>query len=69
MLSLRRREATLMVNRKDDVFAKKRSNDDGTAGDKANEAKCHRNASLSSTARLFPVRPSPDIDAGQKTIR
>jgi len=71
--TLERDHATLMVNRQDDAFAKKRFGDDGKAGDKAgdkaDEAKCRRNASISSTARLFPVRPSPDIDAGQKSIR
>src|ERR1700748_3733341 len=58
--TLERDHATLIVNRKDDAFAKKRFGDDGKqAGD---EPKCKRNGSLSSTTRLFPVRPPPDID-------
>ena len=65
--TLERDHATLIVNRKDDAFARKRFSDDGKeAGD---EPKCKRNGSNSSTTRLFPVRPSADIDAGQKTFR
>jgi hypothetical protein len=47
----------LIVNRLDDVFAAKRppSNDD-------TDWKCKRSPSTSSTARLFPARPSPDFD-------
>jgi hypothetical protein len=44
------------------VFAKKRWKQDGTEDAKADEAKCRRNLSNSSTARLFPACPSPDID-------
>ena len=62
--------AMLIVNRLDDVFAKKRWNKDGTENDKADAAKCRRNLSISSTARLFPARPSPDIDnLGGASIR
>ncbi len=56
--TLERDHATLIVNRADDVWSKRRSADDG------DEAKCKRNRSISSTARLFPVRPSSDIDSG-----
>jgi hypothetical protein len=44
------------------VFAKKRWKKDGTEDEKADEAKCRRNLSNSSTALLFPARPSSDID-------
>ena len=60
--TLERDHAILIVNRFDDVFAKKRWKQDGTADDKADEAKCRRNLQISSTARLFPARPSADID-------
>jgi hypothetical protein len=39
------RLATLIVNRLDDVFAKKRWKKDGTADEAADEAKCKRNSS------------------------
>ena len=52
----------LIVNRLDDSFARKRWKKDGTADETADEAKCKRNSSISSTARLFPARPSSDID-------
>lgn len=55
--TLERDHATLIVNRLDDVLAKQRGGPDG--GD---EPKCKRNYTISSTARLFPARPSPDID-------
>jgi len=55
--TLERDHATLIVNRLDDVFAKKRF--DSSDPD---EMKCRRSPDRSSTARLFPVRPSPDID-------
>jgi hypothetical protein len=55
--TLERDHATLIVNRLDDVFAKKRF--DSSDPD---EMKCKRSPDRSSTARLFPVRPSPDID-------
>ena len=60
--TLERDHAILIVNRLDDVFAKKRWKQDGTADEKADEAKCRRNLQISSTARLFPARPSSDID-------
>ncbi len=65
--TLERDHATLIVNRKDDAFARKRFGDDGKEA--ADEPKCKRNGSISSTTRLFPVRPSPDIDAAQKSFR
>lgn len=65
--TLERDHATLIVNRQDDAFAKRRARDDDKAPE--DEPKCRRNVSVSSTTRLFPVRPSPDIDAGQKGIR
>jgi len=52
-----RDHATLIVNHLDDVFAKKR---DG--GSRDDDAKYRRRLDNSSTARLFPARPSPDID-------
>jgi len=55
--TLERDHAILIVNRLDDVLAKKRVNADGE-----DESKCKRNYTISSTARLFPARPSPDID-------
>jgi uncharacterized protein YecT (DUF1311 family) len=63
--TLERDHATLIVNRRDDVFARKRSPENG----KGDEPKCSRNPTISSTTRLFPVRPSPDIDEAQKSIR
>jgi uncharacterized protein YecT (DUF1311 family) len=67
--TLERDHAMLIVNRLDDVFAKKRWKKDGTAEDTADEAKCKRNISNSSTARLFPARPSSDIDNPGGSIR
>ncbi|MBR1124935.1 DUF1311 domain-containing protein [Bradyrhizobium lablabi] len=61
--TLERDHATLIVNRQDDVFATKRGEDD------ADEPKCRRNASFSSTARLFPAKPSADIDNLGGSIR
>jgi hypothetical protein len=58
--TLERDHATLVVNRHDDVFAKKRFRSDGALDPNAVEPKCKRISS--STARLFPARPSPDID-------
>ena len=63
--TLERDHATLIVNRQDDVFAKKRDGSD----ESADEAKCQRNYTISSTARLFPARPSPDIDNLGGSIR
>jgi uncharacterized protein YecT (DUF1311 family) len=67
--TLERDHATLIVNRLDDVFAKKRWKKDGTADDTADEAKCKRNSSNSSTARLFPASASADIDNPGGSIR
>ena len=67
--TLERDHATLIVNRQDDVFAKKRWKKDGTADGTADEPKCKRNSANSSTARLFPARPSPDIDSIGGSIR
>ena len=57
--TLERDHASLSVNRLDDVFAKRRQSESGEGGD---GSKCRRNFTISSTARLFPVRPSTDID-------
>ena len=54
--TLERDHAMLIVNRQDDAFARKRDGKD------ADEPKCRRNMANSSTARLFPAKPSPDID-------
>ena len=59
--TLERDHATLIVNRHDDAFARKRGQSKGEDDD-ADEPKCKRNMTNSSTARLFPARPSPDID-------
>ncbi|MDE2376369.1 hypothetical protein [Bradyrhizobium sp.] len=58
----------LIVNRLDDVFARRRHKDGGS-DDGADEAKCKRRLDISSTARLFPARPSPDIDNLPGSIR
>ena len=55
--TLERDHAMLIVNRLDDEFARKRSGDKG-----ADEMKCRRSMAASSTARLFPAKPSADID-------
>ena len=55
--TLERDHAMLIVNRLDDAFAAKRQPSD----DEDNQ-KCKRSPSVSSTARLFPARPSPDFD-------
>jgi uncharacterized protein YecT (DUF1311 family) len=60
--TLERDRATLIVNRQDDIFAKKRA-----PGDE--EGKCKRTPSSSSTARLFPAHPSPDIKDFGASIR
>jgi uncharacterized protein YecT (DUF1311 family) len=60
--TLERDHATLIVNRQDDMFAKKRGPSD-------EEGKCKRTLSASSTARLFPARPSPDIKDFGASIR
>lgn len=54
--TLERDHASLIVNRQDDVFSQKRS-----GADSGDEPKCKRNVTYSSTARLFPAKPSPDI--------
>jgi uncharacterized protein YecT (DUF1311 family) len=56
--TLERDHAMLIVNRQDDAFAAKRQ-----ASDDDDEQKCKRSPGISSTARLFPARPSPDIDS------
>jgi uncharacterized protein YecT (DUF1311 family) len=60
--TLERDGAMLIVNRQDDVFATRRS---GKATD--DEPKCRRLDS--STVRLFPARPSADIDNLPGSIR
>ena len=62
--TLERDHAMLIVNRLDDVFAKKRQ--DSTDSD---EPKCKRSYANSSTARLFPAKPSPDINDFGQSIR
>jgi hypothetical protein len=57
--TLEREHATLIVNRADDEWAKTRSKRQNTA--REDEQKCKRRLDVSSTARLFPVRRSPDI--------
>jgi uncharacterized protein YecT (DUF1311 family) len=59
--SMERDHATLIVNRTDDAAAKRRFKADGSLNPDADEAKCRRSLSISSTARLFPVRRSPDL--------
>ncbi|MGY4473287.1 lysozyme inhibitor LprI family protein [Bradyrhizobium sp. USDA 3364] len=68
--TLERDHAMLIVNRLDDAFAKKRyRKTDGGEDETADEAKCKRRLDNSSTARLFPARPSPDIDNFKGSIR
>ena len=55
--TLERDHAMLIVNRLDDAFAAKRQ----PSNDEDNQ-KCMRTPSASSTATLFPARPSPDFD-------
>ncbi len=55
--TLERDHAMLIVNRMDDAFAKKRHGADGE-----DEPKCKRSFQKSSTARLFPAKPSADIN-------
>lgn len=62
--TLERVGAMLLVNRDDDSLAKVRNSEDG--GD---PPKCKRSYSSSSATQLFPVRPSPDIDATAGDIR
>jgi uncharacterized protein YecT (DUF1311 family) len=64
--TLERDHAMLIVNRQDDSFAKKRVQPDN---DGVDEAKCRRRLDNSSTARLFPARPSADIDNPSGAIR
>jgi uncharacterized protein YecT (DUF1311 family) len=56
--TLERDHAMLIVNRQDDVFAKQPWKTDGTSDANGDQAKCRRNLANSSTARLFPARPS-----------
>jgi len=68
--TLERDRAMLVVNRLDDVFAKKRyASKDGTENKDADEAKCRRRLDISSAARLFPAHSSPDIDSFKGSIR
>jgi hypothetical protein len=62
--TLERDHATLIVNRQDDAFANKRSGENAV-----DEMKCKRSPSNSSAARLFPARPSPDINDFGNSIR
>jgi uncharacterized protein YecT (DUF1311 family) len=64
--TLERDHAMLIVNRLDDVFAPKRTRDNAANAD---EEKCKRRLDNSSTARLFPARPSPDINDFGGSIR
>lgn len=59
--TLERDHATLVVNGLDDTYAKHRSPGNGETSS-PDEQKCKRSQWVSSTSRLFPVRPSPDID-------
>ena len=60
--SIVRDHATLIVNPTDDFAAKHRLKPDGTLDPNADEAKCRRRLDISSTARLFPVRPARELD-------
>ena len=62
--TLERDHAMLIVNRQDDVLAPKRTGEDAS-----DAPKCRRSYQNSSTARLFPAKPSPDIDALGGSIR
>jgi uncharacterized protein YecT (DUF1311 family) len=57
--TMERDHATLVVNRTDDEWAKRRVEPNGKLRPDAGDGKCKRSRSISSTARLFPVRPSP----------
>ncbi len=63
--TLERDHASLIVNRLDDAAAAKRDGRD----ESSDEPKCNRSYTISSTARLFPVRPSPEIDVSESEIR
>lgn len=65
--TLEREGAMLVVNRDDDAFARTRHERSGKSS--ADEPKCRRSSGMSSTARAFPVRPSPDVDAKDGRIR
>jgi uncharacterized protein YecT (DUF1311 family) len=65
--TLERDHASLIVNRRDDFFAEQRDRSDNA--DDTDEGKCKRNRTFSSTARLFPTRPSPNIDSRSASIR
>ena len=62
--TLERDHAMLIVNRQDDAIAKKRHGADGE-----DEPKCKRGFDRSSTARLFPAKPSADINDFGGSIR
>jgi len=63
--TLERDHAMLIVNRLDDVYAKQRMD----KKDSSDEQKCKRSPTISSTARLFPAKPSPDINDFGQSIR
>lgn len=68
--TLERDGATLVVNRQDAAFAEKREYDERTTTPGDDAPKCRRNYHVSSTSRLFPVRPSVHIDSlGEDAIR
>jgi uncharacterized protein YecT (DUF1311 family) len=60
--TLERDGAMLIVNRQDDAFASKRH-----GADSDDEPKCRRSYSNSSAVRLFPAKPSPDINNFERT--
>lgn len=62
--TLERDALTLIVNGKDDEWASKRQPEDPD-----DEAKCRRNVSNSSRARLFPAKASPEINPESLTLR
>ena len=57
--TMERDHGSLIVNRADDEWAKRRVNSDDKLHAEAGEGKCKRSQAVSSTARLFPVRRSP----------
>jgi uncharacterized protein YecT (DUF1311 family) len=58
--TIERDHGSLIVNRADDDWVRRRERPDGTLDREAGEGKCKRGQLISSTARLFPVRPAPD---------
>ncbi len=57
--TMRRDHATLIVNRADDEWTRRRDGSDGKPDPDAGKGKCRRSQLISSTARLFPVRSMP----------